>query len=166
MLRWLDIVVGGDTPQEPLQLYQVAARAVLVYLVGVLVVRIGKSRLVGRMTLVDVLVGFILGSLLSRGITGHASLWGTAVASAGVVASHWALTWLTCRSHALGWLLKGDAELLVRNGQPIVKNMRHAHISLHELMEALRLAGVDDIEQVREAYRERNGEISVLKARS
>jgi uncharacterized membrane protein YcaP (DUF421 family) len=163
MLHWLEIAFGGDVPKEPLELYQVAARAVLVYFVGVFVVRIGKSRLVGRMTSVDVLVGFILGSLLSRGITGHASLSGTAVASAGVIASHWAVTWLTCHSHALGCLLKGDAELLVRDGQPLLENMRHAHISLHELTEALRLAGVADVREVREAYRERNGEISVLK---
>jgi len=102
MLWWLELIFGGDVPQQPLELYQVAARAVLVYLVGLVVVRIGKSRLVGRMTALDVIVGFILGSLLSRGITGQASISATAVASAAVVASHWALTWLTCRSHALG----------------------------------------------------------------
>jgi uncharacterized membrane protein YcaP (DUF421 family) len=118
------------------------------------------------MTSLDVLVGFILGSLLSRGITVNASLSGTAVASAGVIASHWTLTWLTCRSHVLGCLLKGDAELLVRDGRPVAANMRHAHISEHELTEALRLSGVDDIRKVREAYRERNGEISVLKVES
>lgn len=163
MLWWLELIFGGDVPQQPLELYQVAARAVLVYLVGLVVVRIGKSRLVGRMTALDVIVGFILGSLLSRGITGQASISATAVASAAVVASHWALTWLTCQSHALGVIFKGDAILLVENGQPLLEALRKTHISENELKEGLRLAGVDDIRQVRQAYRERNGEISVLK---
>jgi len=164
MTRWLEFLLGGDTPQEPLGLHQVALRGVLVYLIGVIVVRIGKSRLVGRMTALDVLVGFILGSLLSRGITGSASLTGTAVASAAVIASHWLLTWLTCRSHRIGVLLKGDASLLVKDGQPLHDNLRAAHISENELKEALRLHGLDDIRQVRAAYRERSGEISVIRA--
>ena len=163
MLRWLELVFGADLPQEPLALYQIAARSGLVYLVGVIILRIGKSRLVGRMTSLDVLVGFILGSLLSRGITGEASLSGSVVASAAVVASHWALTWVTCRSHFWGLLLKGDANLLVENGKPLHENLRKSHISENELQEGLRMAGVDDIRQVRQAYRERNGEISVLK---
>ena len=81
---------GGDTPIEPLTLYQVAARDSLVYLAGLVVVRIGKSRLISRTTSLDVILGFILGSLLSRSITGHASISGTIVASAVIVAVHWA----------------------------------------------------------------------------
>ncbi len=59
------------------------------YLAGLVVVRIGKSRLISRTTSLDVILGFILGSLLSRGITGHASISGTIVASAVIVAVHW-----------------------------------------------------------------------------
>src|SRR5262245_33428248 len=82
-------VFGGDYPKDPLHLYQVAARAIVVYVVGVAIVRIGKSRIVSRMTPIDVIIGFILGSLLSRGITGHASLSGTVAASIAIVACHW-----------------------------------------------------------------------------
>jgi len=63
-----------------------------VYVIGVAIVRLGKSRLIGRSTSLDVILGFILGSLLSRGITGHASISGTAVRSAALVAMHW---WFT-----------------------------------------------------------------------
>ena len=37
-IRLLNQIFGGDLPREPLALYQVAARAVLVYLVGVIAV--------------------------------------------------------------------------------------------------------------------------------
>jgi uncharacterized membrane protein YcaP (DUF421 family) len=163
MTRWFEYVVGGDVPQQPLELHQVAVRAVLVFLLGVALVRIGKTRMVGGMTSLDVIVAFLLGSLLSRAVTGDASLSGTAAAAAAVVACHWLLTWLTCRSHPLGVLLKGDARQLVQDGQPLRANLLRSHISENELMEALRLAGLDDLRQVRQAFRERNGEISVIR---
>ena len=160
----LELVFGGDFPQDPLLLHQAAARAIVVYVIGLAVVRIGKSRIVSRMTPLDVIIGFILGSLLSRGITGHASLSGTAASSAAIVACHWVITALACRSHFFGTLLKGHVRLLVEDGIANEANMRRSHISSHDLEEALRLEGVDDIHHVRRAYKERNGEISVIKA--
>jgi uncharacterized membrane protein YcaP (DUF421 family) len=155
-------VFGGDVPIEPLSWYQVAARAALVYLAGLVVVRVGKSRLISRTTSLDVIIGFILGSLLSRGITGHASISGTIIASAVVVAVHWVLTYIACRWHGFGNLLKGNPELVVENGRVHYKAMRHSHISDHDLIEQLRLRGVDNLHEVRAAFKERNGEISVL----
>ncbi len=57
---------GGDTPIEPLALYQIAARAAIVYLGGLIMVRIGKSRFISRTTSMDVILGFILGSFKPR----------------------------------------------------------------------------------------------------
>ena len=161
----LEMVFGGDIPKDPLLIHQAAARAVVVYAIGLAVVRIGKSRIVSRMTSLDVILGFILGSLLSRGITGHASLTGTAAASAAIVACHWIFTALACQSHWFGTLLKGNVRLLVEDGVPHVDNMRRSHISSHDLEESLRLEGVEDLHEVRRAYKERNGEISVLRIR-
>jgi len=41
---------AADVPIERLTLYQIAARAAVVYLGGLIVVRIGKSRLISRTT--------------------------------------------------------------------------------------------------------------------
>jgi len=161
--EFLHDVFGGDTPVEPLALYQIAARATIVYLAGLIIVRIGKSRLISRTTSVDVILGFILGSLLSRGITGHASISGTVMASAVIVAVHWVLTAIACRSHGFGRLFKGNSELVIKDGRILRKPMLHSHISDHDLIEQLRLRGVDDVEQVGAAYKERNGEISVIE---
>src|SRR5689334_16612425 len=94
----LQAAFGGDVPEQPLALHQVAARAVAVYLIGIAIVRLGKSRSISRVTAIDVLLGFILGSLLSRGITGHASISATVVSSAAIVATHYLLTKAALRS--------------------------------------------------------------------
>ena len=159
----LETIFGGDYPQDPLELHQIAARAFVIYIVGVALVRIGKSRMLSRTTTLDVLLGFILGSLLSRGVTGHASLSGTAMASVVMIACHWVLTAIACRSHAFGDLIKGHARLVLKDGNMLHEQMRQSHISDHDLVEQMRLKSIDDIQEVREAYKERNGEISFLR---
>jgi uncharacterized membrane protein YcaP (DUF421 family) len=154
---------GGDYPVEPLALHQIAARGVVVYLGGLIVVRIGKSRLISRTTSLDVIIGFILGSLLSRGITGHASISGSLLASIVIVGVHWMLTFLACRSHRFGKLMKGNSHIVVEDGRMLHEPMLHSHITEHDLLEQMRLRGVGDLKDVRAAYKERNGEISVIK---
>ncbi len=159
----LETIFGGDYPPEQLAIHQVAARALVVYVIGVFLVRIGKSRIMSRTTTLDVLLGFILGSLLSRGVTGHASMSGTAMASAVMIACHWVLTAIACRSHAFGDLIKGHSRLIVKDGKMLAASMRTSHISDHDLFEQMRLKSIDDLKKVREAYKERNGEISFLE---
>jgi uncharacterized membrane protein YcaP (DUF421 family) len=155
-------VFGGDMPSDTLTLYQIAARAAVVYLGGLFVVRIGKSRLISRTTSLDVILGFILGSLLSRAITGHAPMSGTLLASAVIVGIHWFLTALACRWHRFGIWIKGNQRLVIQDGKTLPVNMRRSHISIHDLYEQMRLHGIGAIEQVQEATKERNGEISFI----
>jgi uncharacterized membrane protein YcaP (DUF421 family) len=161
-LEWL---FGGDYPVAPLQVRHIVMRAVLVYLAGIAIVRIGKSRLIGRISALDVLIGFVLGSLMGRGITGSASLSGTGASCATIVAMHWLLTLMACRWHWFGDLVKGRSHLIVQDGQPLPGALRRHHLSPHDLEEEFRLRGVADIRQVREAFKERNGEVSVLTYR-
>jgi len=160
---WATHLVGGDVLSSAPALWQVALRAILVYLIGLGLVRLGKSRLIGRLSPVDVLVGFILGSLLARGITGNASLSATMAACAALVGVHWAFTRLAVHWHAFGNLVKGHAHLLVQDGKVLEAAMRQSHISMNDLLEQLRFSGVEDLRHVRLAYKERNGEISVIR---
>jgi len=160
--QWLHFVFGGDVPDDPVKVHQAVARAVVVYLAGLAVIRLGKSRSIGKMTPLDILLGFVLGSLLGRGITGHASLSATVAGSAAMVATHWLLTLWACRSHWFGDLVKGRAHVIVEDGQPIEANMLHHHISIHDLQEYARNKGLDDASEIWRAYKERNGEVSVL----
>lgn len=162
MSELLRLLFGGDMPQQPLTLIQIAARATVVYLGGLVLVRMGKSRLIGRITPLDVILGFILGSLLSRGITGHASISGTLVGSAALIAVHWLCTALAYRSHRFGNLIKGRAVLVVDRGRMNLENMRHSEISEDDLCEELRLRGVKRLDEVDQAFKERNGQISVI----
>jgi uncharacterized membrane protein YcaP (DUF421 family) len=156
-------IFGGDRPEFPLTTMQLAARAGLVYLAGLAIVRLGKSRLISRATPLDVILGFILGSLLSRGITGHAALSDTFLASACLVAIHWVTTALSCRWPPFDLWLKGNSATLIKDGKVLKENLLHSHLSTEDLHEAIRLQGLESLEEVELATKERNGEISVIK---
>ena len=157
------VIFGGDTPIEPLSLAQIAARTVIVYLWGLFVVRIGRHRLISRISAPDVLFAFVLGSLLSRGITGHASLSGTAVSALILVLVHDVIVRLSFWSHAFGKAVKDSPILLAQNGEIDWDAMRRCLITEHDLAEALRLNGkVNDVSEARSVYQERSGEISVV----
>ena len=160
-------VFGGDQPLTTLTLSQVVARAIAIYFCGVVLVRVGKSRLLARATGIDILVGFLLGSLLSRAITGLASISATIVASAVIIAGHAVLTAATCRWHTLGNIVKGHNLLLIRDGEILRENLYKSHLSENDLLEALRLnAQTENPADIARAYKERNGEISAIRKSS
>ncbi|MCE5267284.1 MAG: DUF421 domain-containing protein [Planctomycetaceae bacterium] len=164
---WLMFVFGGDAPVRPLAVGQVAARALVVYAIGLTMIRLAKSRLLGNATPLDVVLAVVIGSLLSRGINGAASISGTAAACAALVALHWLVTKLACRSHRFGNLVKGHCRLLVDNGQVQRAALERSHLSEADLLEELRLnANVDDLDRVERAYKERSGQISGVRRKA
>lgn len=160
--QFMNAVFGGNIPEPPLTMAQIAARATLVYVIGILIVRLGKSRLIARNTPLDVILGFILGSLLSRGITGHASITETLMASLVLVAVHWLITALAVRYHRFGNLFKGNFKVLVADGQVNERALNSSHISDNDLFESLRQHGYETLSQIDKAYKERSGDISII----
>lgn len=153
----------GEEPKS-FSTLEMSLRAILVYIAGWAILRAGGNRFLGRETAFDIVLGFVLGSTLSRAINGSAPLLVTLAACALLVLLHQVLAWLTYHSHGFGLLLKGRAETLIRDGQVIERSLRRHQISQGDLEEALRLNGrVADPGQVQEARFERNGDISVLE---
>ncbi|HYO13139.1 MAG TPA: YetF domain-containing protein [Thermoanaerobaculia bacterium] len=161
LLRWLFEPHEGPRSFTVLEM---SLRALGIYLAGWAILRIGGNRFLGRETVFDIVLAFVLGSTLSRAINGSAPLAVTLAASALLVVLHHLLAWLTWRSHGLGVFFKGRPQALIRDGQTIPRNLRRYRISKGDLDEALRLhAHLDDPGQVKEARFERNGDISFVK---
>jgi len=105
----------------------------------------------------------MLGSIMSRAITGAAPMLPILVSGAALVGLHWLLAALAYRLDWLGPLVKGRPRLLVRDGRPDRDEMRKAGVSEHDLEQALRLqARRTDLSGIRLAYLERSGEISFI----
>lgn len=138
--------------------------AAFIYVVGLLVIRIGRNRLLGRTTAFDIVLAFILGSLFSRVINGGAAVGASIVAALALVLLHWGFGAIARRSTRLDNLVKGHERLLIEDGRVRHDQLRIAELSERDLIEAVRLrAGIEDLSRIHRAYLERNGQISVIQ---
>ena len=164
--RGVEWALGLGQATQALGFVPMSLRAILIYLVGWAILRFGGNRFLGRQTAFDIVLGFILGSTLSRAINGTAPVFVTVAASALLVAVHQGLAWLTWRSHRVGALLKGSPDPLIEDGKLVGESLRRHLITAGDLAEAFRLNGhVADPDQVQEARIERNGDISIVQKR-
>ena len=157
-------LLGLGTDGDELGVVQMGLRAVVVYVVTVAIVRLAKKRFMGRASAFDVILGIMLGSVVSRAITGNAPFGPALAAAAVLLAMHWLFSGLAMRWHAFGWAIKGEPLLLVRDGRADQHALRRAHMTEHDLVEELRGKSIARTEEVAEAHMERSGRVSVIKA--
>ncbi len=156
--------LGMGLGSETLALHQMALRALMVYLVAIVIVRLGDKRFFGKHTALDVILGFMLGSILSRAVTGNSAFLPTLGAAVMLVAVHWIFAAGAFRWSRLGTLVKGSKRQLVREGTIQWDQMKAGQITREELLTAVRAGvGSEDLDEVECAYLERNGDISVIK---
>src|SRR5690349_219304 len=161
----LRLLLGLGIDSKEINAAQMGLRAVLVYVVTVLMVRLAKKRFMGRATAFDVILGIMLGSIISRAITGNAPFLPALAASAVLLAMHSLFSWIALRSHRFGGLIKGHDELLIRDGKPDEREMHKAHMTDRDLWEDLRGKSVSRLDEVAEARLERSGNLSVIKTK-
>ncbi|HSJ23602.1 MAG TPA: YetF domain-containing protein [Longimicrobiales bacterium] len=158
MTETLDILGSGDP-----NWWQAVVRAMIVYAVALVLVRVGEKRALGKNTALDVVVAVMLGSVVSRGITSVGLAVGL-LGGAMLVFLHWLLSVVTFHSDRLGTLLKGSPRVLVKDGEIDWSAMKESHISRDDLLAALRSESqLDDVDSVRVARLERSGQISAIE---
>ena len=150
----------GRTGEE-LTALQMSARAVVIFAFGVALVRIASKRAFGKWDALDIIVSIVIGSNLSRALTGNAPFVPTMAGSLTLILLHAGLAHLAVVIRPLGPLLKGKPARLVTDGTVDESALRRHGIGHHDLEEALRGCGMEDVAKVRSAWIERNGSISV-----
>lgn len=161
-MEWLDSVhalIGRE--DGPIAWWQMIVRGFLVFGFGLALVRTAGRRAFGRQTPLDVVLAVLIGSNLSRTLTGNAPFFATLAATAALVVLYWLAVHAAARWHVFGWLVKGDVVQLVRSGRLDRRAMRRAGVSDGDLEEAIRRAGFRTLEQVETAVLERSGKISI-----
>lgn len=158
-------LLGLSRGATELEFRHMAWRTLVVFVVAVIVVRVGARRFLSRAAGFDIIVAIVLGSVLSRGINGEAAFFPSLGASLLLVALHHVLATLAFHWHWFSVLAKGQAITLVREGAVDRRAMARAKITDDDLNESLRLNGnIEGTNDVAEARLERNGSVSVVKA--
>jgi uncharacterized membrane protein YcaP (DUF421 family) len=155
-------LIGDD--DAPITWWQMSLRAVVIFIFGILLVRLAGKRAFGKASAFDIVFAIVIGSNLSRTLTANAPFFPTLAASLALVLMHRALALAAYHTTWLGSLIKGDPRCLVKGGEPQAEELRASQITDHDLEEALRLnCGQADLAGIDAAYLERNGDISFIR---
>lgn len=157
-------VIGHGTSMD-LSWWQESIRGVIIFVYGLALLRIFGRRAFGHHTPLDILISVLIGSNLSRAMTGGSPFLPTMAGSAALLLVYFFCIHLTQRSDLAGWFLKGEPVTLVRDGKPDERALRSTGVSLLDLEEAARSECLASYTQIERATLERSGKISVVKPR-
>ncbi|HVE05803.1 MAG TPA: YetF domain-containing protein [Paraburkholderia sp.] len=152
---------GSGRDLDPLQM---TLRAVVVFVVALVLIRISGRRSFGNRSPFDYVIAILLGATLSRAIVGASPFAATVAASFAMVVMHRALAWLCIRSPRLERLVVGDERVVFSHGQFNEREMHAALLTRTDVYESVRQAtGACDLKDVDAAILERNGQVSVIR---
>jgi uncharacterized membrane protein YcaP (DUF421 family) len=145
------------------ELGMTAARGLLVYAVMLVVIRVLGKRTVGNFTAFDLLVALMLGEVVDEIIYGDVTIAQGLTAILVVAAAKYVTAWLTYWKHGLEKVLEGVPTELVKHGEFVRDGLHHELVNEKEVLAALRLQGISDMREVKSAFMEVDGQISVIR---
>lgn len=157
----------GNAMNEMLQLsapwWHFVLRAIAVYVMVIVLVRMSGKRAVGQFTPFDLVLLILIGNAVQNGLNGgDNSLSGALLLTASLIFMNYMVAYLTSRYRKAEHLIEGVPKVLARNGVVFHDVLRSELVSLDDFHEALRMNNVPDPENVALALLETNGSISVV----
>lgn len=157
-INWQDLFAFHISPLE------LVVRGSLVYLFLFIAFRSLLQRDVGAVGIADILVLVLIADAVQNAMAGDYK-----TISEGVVLASTILGWnvlldyLAFRFPALRRALQPKELCLVRDGKILHRNLRREFLSEDELFAKLRQNGIEEVSEVRRAYLESDGTVSVIK---
>jgi uncharacterized membrane protein YcaP (DUF421 family) len=143
---------------------QISSRAIVVYLLALLLIRIAGRRTFGKKTAFDNTIAIMLGAILSRAVVGASPFLPTIIGSLVLVLLHRGIAWYSLFNKKFEHIVKGESEVLYQNGEINKENMKRGLMSENDLRGDIRLKGqTNSLEDFDEIYIETNGEVSLIK---
>jgi uncharacterized membrane protein YcaP (DUF421 family) len=148
---------------EDLTPLQMALRAILIFIVTLILIRLGGVRIFGRRSSTDTIIVIVMGSVLARGIVGASPLLSVIAAASAMIILHRLFGWLSQKFKWFDRMIKGRKTRLYENGTILLSNLEKTALTTSDLMESLRLeTKQEELEKIESAYLETNGRISFI----
>jgi uncharacterized membrane protein YcaP (DUF421 family) len=126
--------------------------------------RILVRRHVGTLSLMDLLLIVLIADAAQNAMASeYRSVPEGLVLCATLIAWSYFFDWLAYRFPVMQRILEPSPLLIIRDGELQRRNMRQEYISKEEVMSHLREHGVESVREVRRAFMEPDGQLSILK---
>lgn len=162
-MQWLTEIEWQEVFVPEVAILELFVRGTLVYIALFFLLRFVLKRETGELGVSDLLVVVLIADAAQNAMADdYKSVPEGIILVAVIVVSALALDWLGYRFPVLRPVVKPPKLPLILDGQLIIDNMRRELVTREELRSQLRLQGLENFSDVRAAYIEPNGRISVL----
>lgn len=163
----MDLIFGVDwakvlLPGTPI--LEIFFRGTVLYLFLFILLRFLVKREPGTIGISDLLVIVLLADASQNAMADdYVSLTDGLILVSTIVFWSYVLDWLGYKYPAIQHFVHPPALLLIKDGEVVQEHLKREFITKDELIGMLRLHGVEKISQVKEAYMEGDGQVSVVR---
>jgi len=148
-----------DTP-----VLEIVLRGTVTYLALFVLLRVVGKRQASGVGVTDLLVIVLIADAAQNAMAGqYTSVGDGLILVATIIAWAWTLDWLGYRFPAIERFIYPKPLLLIEDGRTLPRNLRSELLTMEELMSQLRAQGVADIGEVRQAFLEGSGQLTVVR---
>ncbi len=143
---------------------EIIARVALIYGACLVLMRATGRREMSELSQMDLLVMLLISETVSPALTGgDETITGGVVAAATLLALYSVTGWLAFKSRKVEKLLEGSACVLIEDGRVCPDVVRKYRITDDELRTTLHQHGILHVAEVKRAFVEPDGEITIVK---
>jgi uncharacterized membrane protein YcaP (DUF421 family) len=146
----------------PLDPIGVALRVTLMYFYALFLVRLSGKQSIRHLTTMDFVVITIVGDLFDDVFWKEVPVLSGLAAFAAVVLVHILVSYVASRNKTVLRLVSPAPALIIQNGRLVIENLRRERLRREAVLFEMRLGKEDDLQSVREARLEPNGQCSFL----
>jgi len=158
MIDWANLFGFSVSPAE------IFVRGTVIYWFIFLLFRFLLRRDIGAIGIADIMLLVLIADAASNGMSGgYDSITDGCILVATIAGWNYFLDWMSFHFPRVRRLLQQPPEALVIDGAIRRKAMRRELLTVEELQSKLREQGIEHLSEVKIAYLEEDGEISVLR---
>ena len=157
-VEWAELAVPTHS------ILEIVVRGTLMYLALFLILRFVMKRQTGSLGIADVLVIVVIADAAQNAFSkNYESITEGVILVLVIVFWDFLIDWASFRFPALRPILQRPPLPLITNGRLVRRNMHQEFVTDDDLMSQLRKQGIEDIADVKSAYMEGDGQLSVVE---
>lgn len=144
-------------------LLELIVRGTVLYFAILALMRVMPRRTGGEMALMDLVLIVLIANAAANALGDYTAVLDGIVVIATLMAWDYTLNALSYRSRFIERCVSPPPLQIIRNGTLLRRNMRREFLTEDELLENLRRQGIEGVHEVKTAYIEGEGDITVIK---
>ncbi len=149
---------------EHISILEITVRSIIMFLVTFVMIRFTGMRQFRKNSPFDMVIAFLIGGVLSRGVVGATPLFATLASGLVLILLQKFIYKLSFKHSGIEKIMKGERFLIFKDGKFLKENMKKADITTLEVFEDLRVEQqTESLEGISEIFVEKTGEISFVR---